>query len=299
MKILIIGSGGFIGSHLVEYFHGQGFDVYGCDIQEKRSGFFTYFRVEKSVAQWGSIFSQHIYDFCINAAGNGNVNYSVSHPFEDFESNTLDTAEILDAIRKYNPSCRYLHISSAAVYGNPLTLPVSESDPCKPLSPYGWHKWMAEQLCHEYVQVHHLSIAIVRPFSIYGPGLRKQLFWDTYQKYLSGKSAVELWGTGYESRDFIYIDDVVRCLHHIMTHAAMQGDMYNLASGQEITVSEAVSVMFRHLSVNPAIKFNNKVREGDPLNWRADITKLSELGFAATTSFEEGISKLATWLRTI
>ena len=110
---------------------------------------YTYYKISRLPGQFEDIFIEEKYDACINASGSGNVNHSVMHPLEDFELNTFDTARILDAIRKHNKACKYLHISSAAVYGNPAHLPVNEEMACKPLSPYGWHKLMAEQLCKE------------------------------------------------------------------------------------------------------------------------------------------------------
>lgn len=296
MKLLVIGSRGFIGSHLASYFSREGFEVYGCDLDRFEAAPYMYFRMEKGVTSWASVLSMHQYDYCINAAGNGNVPFSVQHPTEDFRSNVQDTAEILDAIRQHCPDCRYLHISSAAVYGNQLSLPVSEEARCNPLSPYGWHKWMAEMLCREYVSIYGLFISIVRPFSIYGPGLRKQLFWDTYQKYRDGNGTIDMWGTGKESRDFIHISDVVKAFHLLLRKAPMKGECYNLASGSETNIEDAVAMLCGNFSMKAEIRFNGMVREGDPLNWRADIDKIRLLGFRQEIGLEEGLRGLAAWL---
>ena len=297
MTILIVGCNGFIGSSLVTYFNGQGFDVSGCDLAASSTLACTYHSVVQGATNWNRFFQNNRFDYCINAAGSGNVGYSVQHPLADFEANTVETARLLDALRLHNPACRYLHISSAAVYGNPASLPVSELAPCQPLSPYGWHKWLAESLCREYVSLYALPIAMVRPFSIYGPGLRKQLFWDTYQKYLANPDHIELWGTGRESRDFIFIDDVGPAFHMILEKGSLTGEVYNLASGTETTIQDAVHSLFRHAGLDVSIRFNQQVREGDPLNWRADVSRLSALGFQAQTNLETGIRQLASWLR--
>ena len=296
MKILILGSEGFIGSNLIKHFNKEGFQVYGCDLVDKPSAFFTYYQVEKSLLQWKNIFSQGQFDYCINAAGNGNVNFSLEKPFEDFQSNTLDTIQILEALRRFNPGCRYLHISSAAVYGNPVSLPVREDALCSPVSPYGWHKLMAEHACKEFSSIFDLPVAVVRPFSIYGPGLRKQLFWDVYQKFILNNGHVELWGSGEESRDFIYIDDVVRSFSLILSNAPMNGETYNIASGTEYTVREVVNKLFEYAGKKPLITFNQIAREGNPLNWRADIAAISSLGFSPSVHIDEGIRHLSEWL---
>ncbi|MBS1743309.1 MAG: SDR family oxidoreductase [Bacteroidetes bacterium] len=297
MRILIIGSEGFIGSHLVRYFSEAGNTVYGCGIDAvPASQHYTYFRNDKHVPIWEKIFSNNQFDICINAAGNGDVNFSIEYPAEDFKANTFDTFSILEAIRKYNDNCRYLHISSAAVYGNPEKLPVSEDAACKPLSPYGWHKLMAENICREYSTVFHVPVAVVRPFSVYGPGLKKQVFWDIYRKYLQNTTAVELWGTGSESRDFIYIDDLVRSFDCIIQHAPMNGEIYNIASGEESSVKDVVNVFFESMNLRPRLVFNSIARKGNPLNWRADISKIKALGFTNRVSIESGIKQTATWL---
>lgn len=295
-KILILGSEGFIGNHLANFFIAGEFSVYGCGLSDHPSSSYTYYRMKRDKLQWDDIFSGQSFDYCINAAGSGNVSYSVSNPFEDFEANTFHTIGILDAIRKYNPACRYLHISSAAVYGNPEELPIKETASCNPISPYGWHKLMAEQLCKEYSQLFGLHIAVARPFSIYGAGLKKQIFWDIYHKYMANKNEIELWGTGKESRDFIFIDDVMASFYFILQHGAMNGEIYNIASGNETNIQDAVNIFFDHMPSRPVIKFNKQARKGDPINWKADTSKLKALGFTNSVSLENGVAKLAEWL---
>ncbi len=296
MKILILGSEGFIGSHLVKYFTNKGYEVFGCDLKEIPGSHYTYFQVRKANFLWSELFSKNTFNYCVNAAGNGNVSYSLSEPVDDFDANTFVTMKLLDDLRRHNPNCRYLHLSSAAVYGNPLSLPVKETDSCMPVSPYGWHKLMAEQVCKEHYSLYNLPVAIVRPFSIYGEGLKKQLFWDIFQKYQSNAASIELWGTGKESRDFIYIDDVMRAIDFILQHGNMKAEIYNLASGVEVTIKEVVALLFRELDPRLQFTFNNRIRQGDPLNWRADVSELKSLGFEATTTLEAGIKKLSHWL---
>lgn len=296
MKIIILGSEGFIGSHLVRFFQSRSWDVSGCDLHEKPSFVYDYHRISKLKGQFDEIFGQERYDACINASGSGNVSHSVTHPLEDFEKNTFDTARILDAIRKHNSACKYVHISSAAVYGDPENLPVSEEIACKPLSPYGWHKLMSEQLCKEYHCLYGISVAITRPFSIYGTALKKQLFWDIFQKYLDNPSTIELWGTGEESRDFIYIDDVVRCMELILAKAPMKAEIYNIASGEETYIRDVVQLLFDNLPGSTKINFNNQTRTGDPRNWKADISLINALGFLPTVNLQNGIHNVAAWL---
>ena len=79
----------------------------------------------------------------------------------------------------------------------------------------------------------------------------------------------------------------------------MKGDIYNVANGVEITIENAVKKMIAYLGMQTNLSFNNIARKGDPLNWRADISKLTELGFKSTVSVEEGLEKVCSWLKTI
>jgi UDP-glucose 4-epimerase len=295
-SILILGSEGFIGNHLVHFFLRKEFVVFGCDLFETSRDGYHYVKVSRLSPEWDDLFSNRPFDFCINAAGSGNVAYSMTHPQFDFESNTLDVFRALDALRKYQPNCRYIHISSAAVYGNPQTLPIPESAPMKPLSPYGWHKYMSEMICREFYQLFGIKNAIIRPFSVYGNGLKKQLLWDICTK-LSKSKDVELFGTGGESRDFIHVQDLVNAVDSIMAQGNFECEVYNVASGVETTIAELSKVFESCLADGSTIKFSGVTRAGDPLNWCADVTKLNAIGFTPKVALGDGVKKYINWVR--
>lgn len=296
MNILIIGSEGFIGSNLQQYFSHKGYSVWGADIFEQpASNKYSYIKVTRLSFEWDDLFKITTFEACINAAGSGNVSYSVNHPLIDFESNVLDVIKILDTLRKYQHDCKYLHISSAAVYGNPVSLPISEADYLNPVSPYGFHKLISEQICKEYYLLFGIKIAIIRPFSVYGVGLRKQLLWDVCQKiYQSDNKSIALYGTGMESRDFIYIDDLVALIDVIISKSPFQNDIYNAASGTETTIAEIATEIEKGIP-GVQISFSGIAREGDPINWCADVEKISRLGFKQTITMKEGIQKYLDW----
>ena len=149
-KILIIGSEGFIGNHLIEFYQEKNYEVWGCDINLPLENNYHFFKNVLTSNFWEHLFEKNKFDYCVNAGGKSNVNESLENPSADFEANVFETFKILDAIRKFNTDCKYLHISSAAVYGNPEELPIKENAPCNPLSPYGWHKLQSEKICDEF-----------------------------------------------------------------------------------------------------------------------------------------------------
>lgn len=296
MKILIIGSKGFIGQHLVRHLMRDN-HVWGCDVVVEYNDP-SYFYVDATNASYDEVFLKESFDFCINASGASSVPDSFIHPFRDYHLNTENIYAILETIKKLQPTCKFLNLSSAAVYGNPRSLPILESAELKPLSPYGFHKQYAEQICREHYEFFGTATCSVRIFSAYGPGLRKQLFWDWYQR-CKNSSRIILFGTGNESRDFIFIDDIVRAIECIMSNGAFQSDVINVANGEEIRIGEAIKFFRDAMGGNFDYEFNNEVRVGDPLNWCADISLLKSLGYQRKVSFQEGIEKYVQWLNEI
>lgn len=297
MTVLILGSEGFIGAHCVKYFLQKNYSVFGADLFEQATQSYSYNKVSRISPEMDDLFTGTKFDAVVNAAGSGNVPYSMAHPLVDFEANSLDVFKILDTIRRIQPACRYIHLSSAAVYGNPEKLPVLESETLKPLSPYGWHKLISEQVCMEFSQLFQIRSAIIRPFSVYGPGLKKQLFWDTFQKVKVNQQKLELFGTGRESRDFVFIADLVKAIELILLNGEMKAEAYNVASAIETTIEDAVTLFIKVLEFSPEIYFNGQVREGDPKNWLGDIAKIGNLGFKPEYSIEQGLKILKNWIQ--
>lgn len=295
MKILIIGSKGFIGQHTLEYFKQLGHEVIGCDVVTDYEDS-NYYQIDATNSDYHFIFEGHTFDVCINCSGAASVPLSLQFPLKDFSLNTLNVFKILEAIRTNQPDCRFLNLSSAAVYGNPESLPIKEDFNLKPLSPYGLHKLQAEQICKEFNSYYQLKTCSVRIFSAYGNGLKKQLFWDMYKKFSSGDS-IELYGTGDETRDFIHIEDIVKALRLVVEHAGFSGEVINLANGEEYTIRRVSDLFKKHLKTEKEIRFNNQVKAGDPLNWRADISILKGMGYQPEVSLETGIKNYIEWVQ--
>lgn len=295
MKILVVGSKGFIGSHVFEYFRGKGYQIFGADsIVDYTSE--NYFLIDSVKTGFKEIFEQESFDLCINCSGAANVPESLKNPLRDFRLNVTIVFEILEAIRKHNTSCKMINLSSAAVYGNPASLPVKESQACDPLSPYGMHKYYSEKICYEFYRFFDIKTVSLRIFSAFGEGLQKQLFWDVFKKSTRDRK-IELFGTGKETRDFIYIKDLVSLIENVAVYATFDGKAINAASGQETSIKDAVSIF---LSLwNPKLKahFTGLERKGDPNRWIADVSIAKSLGFVNHYSIEEGLANYIIWLR--
>lgn len=295
IKLLIIGSKGFIGSHCHSYFSKlTDFNVYGADVITEYNES-TYFQIDASNTDFKSVFRSEKFDWCINCSGASSVPDSFKNPLRDFLLNVHNVSLVLAAIKDENPSCNFIQLSSAAVYGNPTQLPIRETAILNPLSPYGIHKKQAEEICKLYHDYFQLNTYILRIFSAYGPGLKKQLLWDIAQK-VKYSNSITLFGTGKESRDFINIEDIVESIELIIKNVKSKFDTFNIANGESITIEKVVDTflqysMYRDISIG----FTGEQRNGDPLNWQADINKINLLGYKRKTSFEEGMQQYISW----
>jgi UDP-glucose 4-epimerase len=298
MNILVIGSKGFIGSHCVNYFNSKNHVVFEAGVSANTNNP-NYTQLNASNTNFDELFTKNNIDWCINASGSAHVGFSFEKPDIDFELNVLNVHKLLVSIRTHQPKCKFINFSSAAVYGNPEQLPIKEDSSKNPLSPYGFHKLQSEYLIKEYHRFFGLSTCSLRVFSAYGPGLKKQLFWDLFQKMKQNPENIEIYGTGSESRDFIYIDDLVQAIEIIFTQSPFDGSAYNLSSGNETTIKSVVDLFYSYLNPRTKYQFNNMQKLGDPNNWQADISELKKLGFETKTSLETGLLDTANWLKNL
>lgn len=295
MAILIIGSEGFIGSHLVEYFNEQNEAVIGADIKAVQKE--HYVQVNPYEPDYDAIFSAYSFSLCINASGSANVKFSFAQPKIDFDSNTMTVFRLLNAIRVHQPTCKFINLSSAAVYGNSSNKPLQEDTACKPVSPYGYHKWYAELICKEYADLFNLHTCSARLFSVYGEQQEKLLFWDMWQKFLNNPNQIELFGTGNEARDFLYVIDIAKALFIIYKKGNFDGTAINVASGKATAIKDAAELFFKKLNNNITYNFSQHAKQGDPDILAADINKLASLGFTSSYQLSEGLEKYIQWLQ--
>lgn len=298
--VLVTGVTGFLGRYVARYFSSQRCSVIGIGTSPPENAplanLTKYFCLKLPNSHLNEILQEHPPSICIHCAGRASVALSVSEPVSDFYTNSVITFELLNAIRLHSPKCKFIFLSSAAVYGNPQSLPVSETQIVAPISPYGFHKLMCEQMCLEFTKVYGLQTASVRIFSAYGPGLRRQVVWDICQKAITQGSLL-LQGTGEESRDFIHALDIAKALSIILESAPMAGEVYNLGTGREVKISELATMVLNSLEEDFTPEFDGVVPPGNPLNWQADISQLKSIGFTPTVELERGVKTFVNWCR--
>ena len=301
--VVITGAAGFIGRRVACRFAQEGYRVVGIDTLAPENApladFRRYVRLALPSPKAATVLAEVQPDVCVHCAGRASVGASMAEPAEDFYESPVLTFELLNTLRLRVPTCRFLFVSSAAVYGNPEPLPVAEDRAPDPISPYGYHKLYCEQLCHEFHKLYGIRAAAARIFSAYGAGLRRQVIWDICRKVLT-EPRVELLGTGAESRDFIHAIDIARGLDLLAHEAPMEGEVYNLCCGTETSVERLAAMIVEYLGETGNAKrivFDKTVPPGTPLRWKGDIGKIAALGFQPSISLEHGLRATAAWCR--
>ena len=231
-------------------------------------------------------------DVVFHAAGGGSVGASVADPEGDFARTVLSLRETLAFLQAEAPGARLIYPSSAAVYGAASAGPLAEDAPLDPISPYGRHKVQAEA----EIAAAGLDAVILRFFSLYGPGLRKQLLWDLARRLAAAPVRLELSGTGEELRDFLFVDDAVRLVGAAAGLGPTDGPLIlNGGRGEAISVRRAAEILAQALGSDAAIGFSGETRAGDPAALVADAARSGPLGFTPQVSFEDGARRFARW----
>lgn len=231
----------------------------------------------------------------IHCAGSGTVGASIVAPYADFRSNVETTAAMLEFLRVDCPDAALVYPSSAAVYGTSDCLPLSECLPLRPASLYGVHKKIAEELIAEHSRLFGLKAIIVRLFSIYGEGFRKQLLWDACQRILANESV--FFGTGDETRDWLHASDAAELLLMAASHASSNCPIVNGGFGESVCIRDLLTELFRLMGRGDFPKFSGTQRPGDPLHYCADMERASAWGWEPKVTWQTGLARYVTWFK--
>lgn len=299
----ITGANGFIGRNLSRHLAMRGHSIVGLghghltDQEVAGRGLKGWLNSSVSAPSLELLRSQYgLPEVVFHLAGGSAVAASLRAPHEDFERTVQSTAVLLEWLRLESPDTALVFVSSGAVYGANHAGPIAEWNVPAPYSPYGFHKYCAELLVQQYACNYNLPAAIVRLFSVYGPGLRKQLLWDVAQRLRTNPARLELGGTGEELRDWLYIDDAVELLVLASEWAVRTVPVVNGGTGIGTSVRVTVEALVQALGCKTERVFTGRVRAGDPRNLVADTSHSSSLGFHPRVSLSTGMRHTAEWL---
>ena len=237
------------------------------------------------------------HDIVFHLAANAYIPPSVEDPAFDYELNLHTTFRLLEVLRRAQQPPRLVNTSSAAVYGNPERLPIRESDPTVPISPYGVGKLAGERYVAVYSQLYGIPASSVRLFSVYGPRQRKQVVYDLLDRLARDPCRLEVIGDGTQERDFAYVDDVATAMMLVSEQAPATGETYNVSSGTTHSIAQLVSGICDAMELQPEITYTGSVRPGDAERWAVDTSALRALGYEPGTSLGQGVRATWDWYR--
>jgi UDP-glucose 4-epimerase len=304
--VWVTGARGFIGQHLVRCLADRGQRVSGLGHGAMPPELTT----QEGFVHWinGDIDAHNLQQLrnqsgapsvIYHLAGGSSVGLSLQTPTEDFRRSVVAISALLEWVRVDSPETSVVLSSSAAVYGNTTIAKIPEDGCYTPYSPYGFHKRAAELLCECYAHNFGLKIAIVRLFSVYGPGLRKQLLWDLSCRLQAFPDVLHLHGTGDELRDWLYVSDAVNFLLQAGQEASTKPFILNGATGQATCVRNVATLLCKSWGLSPEIIFSGKQHIGNPFSLVSDTTQSKCLGIEPQVSLADGIDQYVNWFRTV
>jgi len=300
-KVLVTGGAGFIGSHLVEALVRAKHDVIVFDnlSSGKQSNLsavkdkITFVKGDiTDTAALKKVMNGREYVFHLAAIAS--VPYSVQHPLETHEVNATGTLKVLLAARDAKVK-RVIYSSSAAVYGDEPTLPKTENSPLKPQTPYALTKLTGEQYAIIFNKIYGMETVALRYFNVYGPRQDPTSQYSgvitKFVTALKNKQEPTIFGDGMQTRDFVFVTDVVQANLKAMTAAHAVGRVFNIATGVQVSIKEMLAHLNEVLNTKIAPKFAPK-QPGDIIHSVADISEAKKgLHFHPEVPFHEGIDQ--------
>ena len=236
-------------------------------------------------------------DRVVHLAAIASVPYSIKKPAETHDVNVEGTLNILKACHEYEVA-KLVYASSCAVYGEPRFIPVTEEHGFSATSPYAESKIASEAYCQLFREKYHLRTICLRAFNVYGPNQHNSDYGGVITQFmerLKKQQAPIIYGDGEQSRDFIYVDDVVETIARIIRTPNDSDGTYNLGSGRATTINQLVRVLQRILGDEEFKPIYAPARQGDIRHSQADIGKAKrQLGFSPLTGLEEGLERLVS-----
>jgi UDP-glucose 4-epimerase len=231
-------------------------------------------------------------DTIIHAAAQTSVNKSIEDPIYDADNNINGTLNLLEAARRSDIE-RFIYISSAAVYGDPVTLPINEEHPTNPLSPYGLSKLTGEKYARLYYNLYGLPTVCLRPFNIFSPRQNPEspysgVITKFIERVRNDRNPV-IFGDGNQTRDFVYIEDVVEAVFNAMENRNAIGEVFNIGTGEPTRIKDLAYTLIRISNKKLKPQFASP-QKGDIGESYADITKARRiLGYKPKYLLEHGL----------
>jgi len=311
-RILLTGCAGFIGSEVGELLLQQGYRVVGVDnlndaydarLKEWRlkqlrcqTGF-QFHRVDVSnLAALSEVFADAgPLDAVINLAARAGVHQSLEDPWVYYKTNATGTLNLLE-LCKDNKIKKFVAASSSSVYGIPRESdrPFCEDQPVDhPLSPYAASKKATEELCYSYHHLYDLDIALLRYFTVYGPGGRPDMSIFRFIRWIAEGEPVVLYGDGTQVRDFTFVDDIARGT--VLALKSVGYEIFNLGNDHPVSMRRVIELIEGLLGKKAQIDRRPDHPADVPATWASIDKARGILSWEPRISLEEGLKRTVDW----
>ena len=303
-KVLVTGTAGFIGSHLAEKLVATGFDVIGLDcfsdyyprvIKERNIEKLIHrdnFRLIEGKIQVEKKLKKLLdgVEAVFHLAAQPGVRASWGKYFNEYVENNITATQLLLEQVKNSPIRKLVFASSSSVYGDSETLPTSEETTPRPVSPYGVTKLAAEHLCALYWKNYRVPVVMLRYFTVYGPRQRPDMAFSKIIKSALTGETFQVYGDGNQTRDFTYIDDIVRA-NLLAMESDAAGEIFNIGGGSRISLNEVIKLLENIVGKKMPIEYHEP-QKGDVKHTCADISKAEKiLKYQPSIGIEEGLRR--------
>jgi UDP-glucose 4-epimerase len=307
-KVLITGGAGFIGSHLADKLVNLGTEIKVIDnfdefYNGKDKNVKNNLKKDNYNLVKGDILSLETLisltkgvSIIFHQAAQAGLRHCNEHPMKAHNVNVTGTINVLTAAR-INKVKRVVYASSSSIFGPPQNIPMNETHPTNPHSPYGATKLAAEKYCIAFNKVYGTSTVCLRYFSVYGPrGRPDQVFFNFANKIKNGEQPI-IFGDGSQTRDFTYIDDVVDANIRAATVDDADGRVFNIGYGSELSIREAAAEIATRLDSSITPNFLPSYK-GDFPRTQADNKLAKEIiGWTPKVGIQEGLDNFADWFK--
>ena len=310
MKVLVTGAAGFIGSKLMYTLKERGDEVVGIDnyndyydirLKEGRCKAFGLEVRKMDLADKEAIdrlFAAEKFDKVVNLAAQAGVRYSITNPYAYLQSNLVGFLNILEACRNFGVK-HLVYASSSSVYGMNAKVPYSEDDKVdNPVSLYAATKKSNELMAHVYTHQRNLPTTGLRFFTVYGPWGRPDMAPFKFMKKILGDEPIDVYNRGNLSRDFSYIDDIVKGIVAVIEGPnKSRRPVYNIGNSRPVQLMDFISTIERTTG-KKAKKVMKGMQRGDVYTTFASTLALEEdYAFRPDTPLEKGIAEFYNWYK--
>lgn len=324
MKVLVTGSAGFIGFHLVKKLVESNVNVIGIDninnyydvelklsrlkyLENQSQNNYKFFKLD--ICDYDllkKLFEENKFDVVINLAAQAGVRYSIKNPKTYIDSNLVGFHNILEMVKLYNTN-HFIFASSSSVYGLTENIPFSLNNVTDlPISLYAATKKSNEVMAFSYSHLFNIKTTGLRFFTVYGPFGRPDMAYFKFVKAINNDEIIDVYNEGNMLRDFTYIDDIVDALEMIIrnppknikhrdSESTAPYRIFNIGNNKPIELNKFIQIIEENLN-KKAIRKNLPMQQGDVLKTYADISELiNEYSYNPKTSIEDGIKKFISW----